>query len=94
MTKIKLLCLFGGVSEEHDVSVVSAASVLSHISDEKYELTVVGITKEGKWLLYEGDHKKLSADWQKDAAKEVAEHTGLSKNELYQAVIAAQSDEQ
>ncbi len=30
----------------------------------------------------------------KDAAKEVAEHTGLSKNELYQAVIAAQSDEQ
>ena len=30
----------------------------------------------------------------KDAAKEVAEHTGLSKNELYQAVIAAQSGEQ
>ena len=83
MTKIKLLCLFGGVSEEHDISVVSAASVLSHISDEKYELTVVGITKEGKWLLYEGDHKKLSADWQKDAAKEVILPPTRGARELY-----------
>ena len=36
--KTKLLILFGGVSSEHEVSRVSASSILTHINGEKYEI--------------------------------------------------------
>ena len=49
--KTSLLILFGGVSSEHEVSCVSAASVLDHINSEKYHINTIGITKEGNWLL-------------------------------------------
>ncbi len=47
---MKVLIIFGGVSPEHDVSRVSASSVLSNIDREKFEVRVVGITKAGRWL--------------------------------------------
>lgn len=49
--KTKVLILFGGVSSEHEVSRVSASSILAHISEDKYEINTVGITKEGNWFL-------------------------------------------
>jgi len=71
MNKIRVCCLFGGVSEEHEVSIVSAASVLSVMDRDKYEITTVGITKEGKWLLYEGALSDLTKDsWLLYATKE------------------------
>lgn len=71
LNKITLLCLFGGVSEEHEVSIVSAASVLTNINREKYDIITVGITKAGKWLLYEGDVAHLTKDtWLDYATKE------------------------
>ena len=57
-----VLVLFGGASSEHDVSTVSAASVLQHIPAEKYNVYMVGITKEGQWYLYEGDVSLLPED--------------------------------
>lgn len=48
--KKNLMLLFGGVSSEHEVSRVSAASVLEHIDLNKYEVIKVGITKDGKWM--------------------------------------------
>ena len=70
MAKIKLCCLFGGASEEHEVSLVSAASVLSQIDHEKYEITKVGITKEVKWLLFEGALSDLKSEtWLNFATK-------------------------
>lgn len=47
----KLLFLFGGESNEHDVSNISAYNVLSQIDAEKYDITKIGITKDGKWYL-------------------------------------------
>ena len=71
MNKTVLLCLFGGVSEEHEVSIVSARSVLSNIDREKYEILTVGITKTGKWLLFEGEVESLTKElWQDFAKKE------------------------
>lgn len=49
--KKKLLILFGGVSPEHEVSCMSAASVLKHLDENKYEIYRAGITKEGDWFL-------------------------------------------
>jgi D-alanine-D-alanine ligase len=48
--KIRVAVLFGGRSGEHDVSLMSARSVLSVLNPNKYEVTQVGITREGKWL--------------------------------------------
>ena len=49
----KILILFGGVSSEHDISCISAASVMKNIDIEKYDITAIGITKDGKWMLTE-----------------------------------------
>ncbi len=57
-----VLVLFGGASSEHDVSTVSAASVLQHIPADKYNVYMMGITKEGESYLYEGDVSLLPED--------------------------------
>lgn len=50
MTKLRVGVLFGGRSGEHEVSLLSAASVLNAIDKEKYEVVPIGITKDGRWL--------------------------------------------
>ena len=48
--KLKVAVLFGGRSGEHEVSLMSARSVLSVLNPERYEVTQVGITKDGRWF--------------------------------------------
>jgi D-alanine-D-alanine ligase len=50
MKKIRVGILFGGRSGEHEVSLLSAASVLHAIDRNKYEVVPIGITKEGRWV--------------------------------------------
>jgi D-alanine-D-alanine ligase len=50
MKKLRVGILFGGRSGEHEVSLLSAASVFSAIDKNKYEVVPIGITKEGRWL--------------------------------------------
>ena len=49
-SKIKVGVLFGGRSAEHEVSLVSAASIIKALDKEKYEVLPIGISKEGRWL--------------------------------------------
>jgi D-alanine-D-alanine ligase len=51
--KIKIGVLYGGRSGEHDVSLCSAASVFSALNREKYEVTAIGIAKDGRWYVQE-----------------------------------------
>ena len=53
MKKLRVGVLFGGRSGEHEVSLLSAASVLNAIDKEKYEVVPIGITKDGRWLTAE-----------------------------------------
>ena len=62
MNKITLGVLFGGVSSEHDISTVSAKGILSAIDKEKYNLVLLGITKEGRWFLFDDDIDLLPED--------------------------------
>ena len=64
--KLNVCVLFGGISPEHEVSLRSAESVLNNLNTEKYNIFPVGITKEGKWILYGGtDYSALpSGVWQ------------------------------
>ncbi len=50
MKKLRVGVLFGGRSGEHEVSLLSAASVLSAIDKKKYDVVPIGITKEGRWV--------------------------------------------
>jgi D-alanine-D-alanine ligase len=50
MKKLRVGILFGGRSGEHEVSLLSAASVLQAINKDKYEVVPIGITKDGRWL--------------------------------------------
>jgi D-alanine-D-alanine ligase len=48
--KLRVGILFGGRSGEHEVSLLSAASILKSIDQTKYEVIPIGITKQGQWL--------------------------------------------
>nr|AGS49814.1 vancomycin teicoplanin A-type resistance protein VanA/D-alanine--D-alanine ligase [uncultured bacterium esnapd16.1] len=60
MDKVKVGILFGGVSEEHPVSVKSAREVAKALDTEKYEPFWIGITRDGAWKLCDGP----AADWE------------------------------
>jgi D-alanine-D-alanine ligase len=65
--KKKIAVLFGGKSTEHEVSRVSAASVLRNIDISKYDLYPIGITKSGEWFEYTGNVDNIeSGAWEKD----------------------------
>ncbi|MGH7570510.1 MAG: D-alanine--D-alanine ligase family protein [Gemmatimonadota bacterium] len=49
--RLRVGLLFGGRSSEHEVSLMSARSVLDALDPERYEVVQIGITKEGRWLV-------------------------------------------
>ena len=49
-SKINVVVLFGGESAEHDVSCITAAHVLRALNADKYEITTIGITRDGEWV--------------------------------------------
>jgi D-alanine-D-alanine ligase len=51
--KLQVGVIFGGRSGEHEISLLSAGSVLAALDREKYEVTEIGITHEGEWLVGE-----------------------------------------
>jgi D-alanine-D-alanine ligase len=57
--RLRVGVLFGGRSGEHEVSLISAASVIQALDPEKYEAVPIGITKDGRWLAGTAAHKML-----------------------------------
>src|SRR5208282_2402572 len=62
MAKLRVGILFGGRSGEHEVSLLSAASVLNAIDKTKYEVVPIGITKDGRWLTAEHAERLLKGE--------------------------------
>ncbi|MGA2571602.1 MAG: D-alanine--D-alanine ligase family protein [Terracidiphilus sp.] len=60
--RLRVGILFGGRSGEHEVSLLSAASVLTAIDRDKFDVTPIGITKEGRWLAAADAHNLLNGD--------------------------------
>jgi len=64
-----VLVLFGGASNEHEVSLLSAKSVIENIPREDFRVEMLGITKQGGWLHYSGDPALLpDGKWLEDSA--------------------------
>lgn len=76
MGKKKIAVIFGGQSSEHEVSRVSAQSVINNIDRSKFDIAMVGITKDGRWLAYDGPVALLgTGEWQ--AVAEAKARAGL-----------------
>ncbi|HMD77403.1 MAG TPA: D-alanine--D-alanine ligase family protein [Terracidiphilus sp.] len=60
--KLRVGIIFGGRSGEHEVSLLSAASVLQAIDREKFDVTPIGITKDGHWLAAGDAHNLLEGN--------------------------------
>jgi D-alanine--(R)-lactate ligase len=60
MRKLTIAVLFGGCSEEHDVSVKSAMEIAAGIDRQKYEPLYIGISRSGVWKMCE----RPRADWE------------------------------
>lgn len=80
MNKLTLGILFGGASSEHDISCISAKSILENIDKEKYNIVMLGITKQGEWFLFDDDVTMLPNDkWLKSKSLKKAYITPDSK---------------
>lgn len=88
---MKNLCvIFGGRSPEHEISRKSVTSILNNLDKSKYEITLIGITKEGKWYLYGGDYSKIeNGSWETDLSNKKAV---LSPDTSDSAVIVFNGD--
>jgi D-alanine-D-alanine ligase len=83
---VAILC--GGRSAEHEVSLQSGKSIIDAIDREKYDLMIIGIDKQGQWLIYpqddylknENDPAKISLS---NAGKPIAIVPGTGDNKLY-----------
>ncbi|HVJ08657.1 MAG TPA: D-alanine--D-alanine ligase family protein [Acidisarcina sp.] len=61
MKKLRVGVLFGGRSGEHEVSLLSAASVLKAIDKRKFDVVPIGITKQGNWVTGSDAERLLSS---------------------------------
>ena len=61
--KLTVAVMFGGQSSEHDVSCVSGATIMKALDREKYDVILIGITKDGRWLLADSIEDVESGAW-------------------------------
>ncbi|MCI8476838.1 MAG: D-alanine--D-serine ligase VanG [Oscillospiraceae bacterium] len=67
MKKSTLAVLFGGCSSEYAISLQSAYAVITNLDRAKYDLVLLGITRDGRWYRYTGDLEHIHKDtWHTD----------------------------
>ena len=65
---MNLAVIFGGKSDEHEVSRNSAVNVLTALEENGHDILVVGITKAGRWYATKASHEEIAnGDWEKRA---------------------------
>ena len=81
MSKKNIAVIFGGQSSEHDVSCISVQTVAGAINKEKYDITYIGITKEGHWL-YTGDIESIKDGSWRESRTEAILSPDATKKEV------------
>lgn len=88
---LELCVIFGGRSPEHEISRKSVTSVLNNLNKDKYNITLIGITKDGEWYLYTGDYSKIeNGDWESDTVNK--KHAVLSPDACDKAILVFDGD--
>ena len=88
MAKIRAAVLFGGVTKDHKISLVSAHSILTGLSPEKYDITPIGITKAGRWLYFPGDYCEIKdGTWENnsDCCSAIIRNVAIAENRIASA---------
>lgn len=71
--KKRVCVIFGGESSEYEISLKSAYSVLNNLNQNLFEIITVGIRRDGKWYLFDGDWDNIVNDkWYSDELCEVS----------------------
>jgi D-alanine-D-alanine ligase len=60
--KTRVAVVFGGRSTEHAISCLSAGGILGALDPDEFDVVPVGITREGRWILTDGDPRALTLD--------------------------------
>jgi len=60
--KIRVAVVYGGRSDEHAISCVSAGSILRHLNPQRFDVVPIGITQEGTWVLTGADPDRLAIE--------------------------------
>lgn len=89
--KKRIAIVFGGQSSEHEVSRFSAEAVLRNIDREKFDVAMIGITKDGRWLSYDGPVELIgTGEWQ--ALAETGQKSNQPLLSAGAAMVAAEKD--
>ena len=66
MAKLKVAVIFGGKSNEHEISLISAVHVIKSIPKDQYDVITIGISKKGHWFKYSGETELIpTGEWEK-----------------------------
>ncbi|HCA71756.1 MAG TPA: D-alanine--D-alanine ligase A [Ruminococcaceae bacterium] len=83
--------LFGGSSSEHEISCISAAAIAENLDSNKYNILMLGITKDGRWFLYSGSTESIrTGTWASDTA--ACRHAFLSPDTSVHGIVAESPD--
>lgn len=89
--KMKVCVIFGGCSPEHEISCISATSVINNLDKEKYKIISIGIDKKGEWFLYSGKIENIrTGKWRND--KKNLKKAIISPDSKDKAVLVFEDD--
>lgn len=92
--KKRIMVVFGGQSTEHEVSRLSATSIINTIDKSKFDIKLVGITKEGRWIPYDGPVEKIaSGEWEEIAVSQGFKSISKKENIINAIVSRGASSE-
>jgi D-alanine-D-alanine ligase len=87
LRKLSVAVLFGGVSSEYSVSLRSARFILENLDRDRFEPLAVGITRDGRWYLYDGPIDRIENDsWHKDNAHLI--HAAITPDRGLKSLVA------
>lgn len=82
MNKKTVAVVFGGQSSEHEVSCVSATTIIKNMNTDKYEIKMIGITKDGRWLKVDSVSDIESGAWREGTVSAV-----ISPDTAHQCIL-------
>lgn len=79
MSKVSIAVIFGGQSSEHEVSCVSVQNIAGSIDKEKYDVTLIGITKEGRWIYVPSLERIADGTWREGTTEAILSPNAVEK---------------
>lgn len=83
MAKTNLAIVFGGQSSEHDISCISVQTIAKAVDKDKYDVTYIGITREGHWLQAESIESIEDGSWRNSDISAIISPDAMKKELIF-----------